>query len=243
MFQWFVNHGSTILIFVGGGIATMAAFVSERKATGQRERRRKSFWPLLILIGAVISGTGSLWAGWFKDKVLDYLSGVDSYLVFIPSSSTDKSLSFLVLHQGGDTPVYDVVADLIDTTERQAKSRTILRLEPNSQTISNQMTQEQWTQLWDMMKRTAMTLTLGNVTPGSARIACEVPLPQSDDHEYDFAIWTRNGFFSEQVAVHRTPVSGWIWAWRLEKTLTYLKNAKPRKIAEQVSPGFPTEKL
>jgi len=237
--QWFSAHGATVLIFVGGGLAAISAFVSERRASGQRELRRKGRWPTLILVGALIGGFGALWAGYGQDRLFDYISGGDSYILFIPMPLPDSSLKFLVMQQG-KSPAYDVMVDVIDVTKWQDG----LRAEgfPSGKDVpTHPMTPQEWNVYWKVLRTTRTTLNLGNITPGASRVAWEAPAPSSDDQHYDFRIWARNGVFSEQVFMHRNSL-GWVWAWRLERTSPQV-GGRPQKIDEQIVQGFPKEKL
>jgi hypothetical protein len=107
------------------------------------------------------------------------------------------------------------------------------------------MSVEEWGRLWKLQRETRTSLNLGNITPGSARFVCEVTAPPTDaeDQRYEFGIWARNGFFSEQLLMHRTGGSDWVWAWRIEKSSPEVNNGKPQEIDRQVVSGFPQDKL
>ena len=118
MMDWLTRHWATILIFGGGGFSAVASLIVWWRASGEREKRRVGYWPIMILLGAVVSGVGALWAGLDQDRVLDYLSGGDSYGIFVPIPVTGKSVQFLFMQQG-TTPFYDVLAEAIDATKRR----------------------------------------------------------------------------------------------------------------------------
>jgi hypothetical protein len=93
--DWFLRHGATALIFGGGICAAYSAFKAERLASAEREKRRVGPWPRRILLRAVIAGIGALWAGLQQDRLVDYLSGGESYRLFAPIPVTTKSPDFL----------------------------------------------------------------------------------------------------------------------------------------------------
>ena len=211
---WFLHHGAIILIFSGGFLAAIAAFVSERRASGQRVLRRKGVWPLLILLGTLVAASGALWAGYGQDRLFDYLSGGDSYGFVAPVPPTGNSIPLIFALEGrSTTPLYDVTMDVIDVTKLEAEWPK--RGLPSAK--EGQLSIEQWDHHWRLQRDTRTSLNLGNITPHSARFVCELPVPPSDvkDQRYDFAIWARNGFFSERLLMHRTGVSDWVWAWRV----------------------------
>jgi hypothetical protein len=93
--DWFLRHGATVWIFAGGIYTAYSAFKAERLASGEREKRRVGPWPRRILLGAVIAGIGALWAGLQQDRLVDYLSGGESYRRFAPIPVTTQSPDFL----------------------------------------------------------------------------------------------------------------------------------------------------
>lgn len=240
MIEWLIHHGATVLIFLGGGFSAFSAFISERRASGVREARRKGFWPFLILVGAMVGGFGALWAGYGQDKLLDYLSGGDSYGFLVPLPPTNNSVPFLFV-QHGESPLYDVVIEATDVTKWQQLSRE-RSLVPAVTPSEEHLTTDQWDRLWKSQQETKTTLTIGNVGPNENKLAWEAPIPKSDDEHYEFAIWARNGLFTEQVLMHQNS-TGWTWAWRLERTPIEMKNGKPQKLDKQIMPDFPHDKL
>lgn len=194
----------------------------------------------MIFIGAVIAGIGSLWAGYGQDRVIDYLSGGDSYGFFVPLPVTSKSLQF-TFNQHGDTPLYDVLADAIDVTKWK-KLTSESGLFPQGPKSEGVLRGAQLDKFWEIYRQTRTTLNIGNVGPGAARVAWEAPIPDSDDQRYEFAIWARNGLVTEKLLMHRSS-SGWVWAWRLERTLPQVNGGKPVKLDEELLPGFPPDKL
>jgi hypothetical protein len=240
MMDWVLRHGATVLIVVGGVCAAYSAFKAERLATGEREKRRVGPWPLRILIGAVIESVGALWAGIHQDPLLDYLSGGDSYRIFIPLAVTTKSLQFLFV-QHGDAPLYDVLADAVDVTKWR-KLSSERGLGSSDLQLRKVLTIPETQELWELSRQTRTTVNIGNVGPGANRLAWEAQVPESDDQRYEFAMWARNGLVDEVLLLHRNS-SGWIWAWRLERTLPQVNKGKPRKLDEQIMPGFPADKL
>jgi hypothetical protein len=242
MIGWFLQHGATVLIALGGILAAVSAFISERRTSEQRELGKKGFWPTLILLGTVIAVSGALWAGYGQDMLFDYLSGGDSYGFVTPVPQTGTTIP-LIFTESGKTPLYDVSVDLIDVTKNKVEMAQQGIPSPEAQS-QRQMSVQEWSRFWKIWHDTRTSINLGNITPGSAHIMTEVPVPASDvnDQRYEFAIWARNGFFSEQLLMHRLD-SGWVWAWRVERTSPEVNHGKPEKIDEQVMTGFPPDKL
>jgi len=241
MMDWLTRHWATILIFGGGGFSAVASLIVWWRASGEREKRRVGYWPIMILVGAVVSGVGALWAGLDQDRVLDYLSGGDSYGIFVPIPVTGKSVQFLFMQQG-TTPFYDVLAEAIDATKRR-KLMDEKGLTSENLRSRQSMSAVEWEQMLEVNRETATTLNIGNMGPGASRMGVlEFPIPQDDDQRYDFAMWARNGFVSEVLLMHRNS-DRWVWAWRVERTLPEVNKGKPRKLDEQIQPGFPPDKL
>jgi hypothetical protein len=244
LINWILRHGATVLIFLGGGIAAFAAFVSERRASGQREQRRKGFWPMLILAGAIVGGVGALWGGYQQDRLFDYLSGGDSYGFLMPGPVTSKSIQFSLVERG-DSPLYDVSIDMSDVTKWRKswldKGWPPQALDPNSN-WSDTTGAIPIDQIMDLKRATSTSVFIGNVAPNTVRFAVEVPVPDSDDQRYGFSIWARNGLIHQQILMHRIS-SGWVAAWKVERTSPQVKDGKQwtEKLEEYTMPGFPSE--
>jgi hypothetical protein len=244
--NWVLRHGATFLIFGGGMLATLAAFVVDRRARGEREKRRIARWPMVILFGTIISGVGALWAGFGQDQLLDYLSGGDSYGFFMPGLATSKSIQFVFVAHG-EAPLYDVIADASDVTKYRTlwveKGLPPEALEPKS-TWTDSSGKITTDQLLEIQREISTNISLGNIAPGTIRPAWEAPIPQMDDQRYAFSIWARNGLITEQLLMHRT-ASGMAWAWHVERTSAQVKNGKQshETLVEYAQPGFPAEKI
>jgi hypothetical protein len=241
MIDWLTRYGASVFIVAGGIYGAYSSLKAERLASGEREKRRVGSWPRRIFLGAVIAGVGALWAGLDQYRVLDYLSGGDSYGVFAPLPVTGNSLQFVFMHQGGDTPLYDVLVDAIDATKRR-KLMGDRGLTSENLRSKKYLSAAETEQFWEVDRQTTSTLNIGNLAPGAVRIAWETPFPQDDDQRYEFAMWARNGFVNEVLLMHRNS-DGWVWAWRVERTLPQVNKGKPRKLDEQIMPGFPPDKL
>lgn len=240
MMDWLTRHGATILIFGGGGFSAVASFIVWWQASGEREKRRVGYWPVMILLGAVISGSGALWAGLGQDRLFDYLSGGDSYGWLQPLTISNRSFQFLFVQHGG-VPLYDVTVDAIDLTKWRKLSNQS-GFSSNLPQSGKPLSVAEADQLWELSRETRTSLNVGNIGPDGNRLVWEVPVPELDDQRYLFNIWARNGLVTETLLMHRGS-SGWVWAWRVERTSPQVNKGKPRKLDEQIAPGFPTEKL
>jgi hypothetical protein len=200
----------------------------------------------MILFGTLVSGVGALWAGYGQDKILDYLSGGDSYGYFMPGLATSKSVQ-MVFVAYGDAPLYDVVGDASDVTKYKKlwleKGLPPEALDPKSgwSDSTGKITPDQF---MEIHRAISTNFQLGNIPPGTLRTAWEIPLPEVEDQRYAFSIWARNGLVTEQLLMHRTP-SGFISAWHVERTSPQVKNGTQpsEKLEEYAQPGFPREQL
>lgn len=238
--DWFARHGATVLILTGGAFSAFSSFKVWWQASGEREKRRVGYWPFMILLGTSVAVAGTVWAGYGQDQLFDYLSGGDSYGVFVPMPVSNQSFRFFLMQQGA-TPLYDVLVDAIDATKRR-KLMGERGLTSENLRSKQYMSAADMDQLWAVDRETTAALNIGNVGPGASRMVWETPIPKDDDQRYEFAMWARNGFVSEVLLMHRN-ASGWVWAWRVERTLPQVNKGKPRKLDEYVTPGFPPEKL
>jgi hypothetical protein len=242
MVDWFLRHGATVLIFGGGVYTAFAALKAERLASGEREKRRVGPWPRRIFLGAVVGGFGALWAGYGQDRLFDYLSGADSYGFFTPGPVTSKSVEFIFVEKGG-TPLYDVLVDAVDIT-RWRKMSSEKGLFPAGAQSEGVLRGAELDAYWELYRETRANLNIGNVAPGTSRFAWEAPAPESDDQEYQFSIWARNGLVTEKLLMHRAS-DGLMWAWRVERTSPQVKSGRQgaQRLEEYTMPGFPPEKL
>jgi|ERR1022692_4154070 hypothetical protein len=243
MIDWLSLHGATLLIFAGGVLATVAAFVAERRATTKTVERRKGFWPSLIAVGAVVGITGSVWAGYQQDRIGEYLTGGDGYGQLNVGVETSSSIRYFFSHSG-ELPLYDVSLDIRDATKAN-KLALAKGLNPNY-TYSGSISKPTpvLEDIISIESEVVAHVTLGNVGPSSTIAAWVGPIPESDDQRYDVSIWSRNGYFTQEVLLHRIG-SGWSWATKVWRTDRTSMNGIPKKSAltEFVSSDFPREKV
>jgi len=241
--DWLVRHGAVVMVFLGGLIAAIGAFAAERRASARHAETQKRIWSIVILVGALIGGAGTYWAGYQQDQISAYLSGSDSYGYLTLGPQTGTSIQF-IFQQVGDAPFYDVMLDVHDATKFKElwlkKGFPPEALDPNSKWQGSVPTSDGM----ELQRQTLTAIPVGNLGPGQARIVWTAPVPESEEQHYSISIFARNGLIVQDLLLHRTG-EGWAWATKVWRTSIQVKNGKQDRQAlyEMVTPSFPRDRI
>jgi hypothetical protein len=160
------------------------------------------------------------------------VTGGDSFLYLTFTTQPNSNDAMLFLSHQGKYPVYDVSIQMSDQDEFDQRLQA-LGLKDNTGSITRD-------QMIELSKSKA-TFNYAAVRPNTGLIVIETwQLPSDKDLvRYRFAIFTRNGIFSESLNLQRVNGS-WVQALRVLRSMGSGKAGV--LVYERVDPEFPRDR-
>ena len=185
---------------------------------------------ILVFIGGIIAAIGAVWSAYEQNTMSDRLNQKNEEIILLNKSINDAiiggdSFCYLMptagqtpipmLVHSGSNPVYDLNMRIVDLDVfDRVKDGTLQEIASADRSLS-----------------------LGNIPPQSSRVLAAVLTLDTEFKRFNIFYSARNGFFTQELRMRRTPDGVWRTATRVTRNLA---DGSSRPVFTDVRPDYPT---